>query len=83
MAKRKKTELETTSVDTTSSEQQEIKEINNVNKEVIEDNKNEKTNEKTTKKKNVDNTIKEKEYIITKKSEGVYIRKLRRLWAWA
>ena len=79
MAKRKKTELETTSVDTTSSEQQEIKEINNVNKEVIEDNKNEKTNEKTTKKKNVDNTIKEKEYIITKKSEGVYIRKLRRL----
>ena len=71
MAKRKqKTELENKSNETSSIEQQEI----------IEDNKtNETTNEKTTKKKNVDNTIKEKEYIITKKSDGVYIRKLRRL----
>lgn len=77
MAKRKqKNELENTSNETTSIEQQN-KEIN----EVLEDNKisettNEKTNNKTKEKQN---TTKEKEYIITKKSEGVYIRKLRRL----
>ena len=71
MAKRKqKTELENTSNETTSIKQQN-KEINETTKE----NSNKTTKEKT---KN-NNTIKEKEYIITKKSEGVYIRKLRRL----
>ena len=68
MAKRKqKNELETTSI------KQQDKEIN----EVLEDNKISKTTNNKTKEKQ--NTTKEKEYIITKKSEGVYIRKLRRL----
>ena len=79
MAKRKqKTELENKSNETSSIEQQEIIEDNKTN-ETTNEKTNETTNEKTTKKKNVDNTIKEKEYIITKKSDGVYIRKLRRL----
>lgn len=72
MAKRKKSEI-----DITSNEQQN-NDNNSVNKEIIEDNKtnDNKTNDnKITKKKNT----KEAEYIITKKSEGVYIRKLRRL----
>ena len=78
MAKRKtKNESEVTSIETTSNEQQDFKEI-------IEDNKISETTNETTKNEN-DNKItkkkntKEKEYIITKKSEGVYIRKLRRL----
>ena len=82
MAKRKtKNESEVTSIETTSNEQQDFKEIIEDNK--ISETTNETTNETTknendnkiTKKKNT----KEKEYIITKKSEGVYIRKLRRL----
>ena len=76
MAKRKqKTELETTSVEQQNNDQQYNEQQNNEVIEVIEDNKNETTNEKTKEKQNTN----KENYIITKKSEGVYIRKLRRL----
>ena len=66
MAKRKQKveEIENTSIETTSIDNNIEEIINNDNKEIIEN--------KTTKENKT-------EYIITKKTEGVYIRKLRRL----
>ena len=74
MAKRKtKNEIEITSNETTI----ENKENNNVNKESKENKENtDNKNNKTIKKNTNENKT---EYIITKKTEGVYIRKLRRL----
>lgn len=79
MAKRKqKTELETTSFE---QQNNEVIEDNKINETISEttNNKNVNKNVNENVNENVNRTIKEKEYIITKKPEGVYIRKLRRL----